>query len=284
MDKSKIATFLYPFLYFVNYYRQKCEPLCFYSEWETIDLLQKGYSISRFGDGEINILLGISGVPEFQPFSRQLQEKLVECIKADAKDNPHFLVAPLASLGSMKGYNKEQKRFYATFYFRRRNRIIRSLPKSGKNQMYGDPLFARVFGYHTDDCVEKAYYKIERLNTIWKDKSVLVVEGTDSFLGVETDVLFSARSIKRIIVPSKNAFEKYEKILNAIKLQKDFDIILIIAGPTATALAYDCYKFGYQAIDFGQMQKKYISLAGGVFRHKTISKDEYANQIVATIE
>lgn len=283
MDKNKLSDILFPVLYMVNAIRQKFQPVYFYDEYETIELLKKGASIARFGDGELNIALGLCGVEEFQPFSLELQKKLVKCLQE--KSNTSFLVAPLASLGSMKGYNRRQKKFYSTFYFKRRRKIIEILNNKGKGQIYGDPLFARIYGYSKQDSIERVYKKIELLNEIWKDKKILLVEGSTSQLGLDTDVLYSAQSIKRIIIPSKNAFEKYNEIVQSIRKQSDFDIILIIAGPTATILAYDLYKMGYWVIDFGQMQKSYKNIMpnNGGYKHSVISEEEYKEQIIDCI-
>ena len=67
----------------------------------------------------------------------------------------------------------------------------------------------------------------------------------------------NAKSIKRILAPSKNAYSKYNEILNeAIKQDKN-SIFLISLGPTATILASDLSKKGFQAIDIGHVDIEY---------------------------
>ena len=62
---------------------------------------------------------------------------------------------------------------------------------------------------------------------------------------------------KRILVPEINAFDKYNEILvEAKRLHKD-KLILLAAGPTATVLAYDLHKSGYQTIDIGHVDIEY---------------------------
>ena len=70
-------------------------------------------------------------------------------------------------------------------------------------------------------------------------------------------MLINAKSIKRIICPPLNAFYLYDKILKAtLKISKD-NLILIALGPTATVLAYDLTKYGYQAVDIGHTDIEY---------------------------
>ena len=65
------------------------------------------------------------------------------------------------------------------------------------------------------------------------------------------------KSIERIICPSENAFEIYDKIYNeALKVDKN-KMILLALGPTATVLAYDLYKAGYRTIDIGHVDIEY---------------------------
>ena len=49
----------------------------------------------------------------------------------------------------------------------------------------------------------------------------------------------------------------YDNLLtNAKKIDKD-RLVIIILGPTATVMAYDLAKLGYQALDFGHIAKDY---------------------------
>ena len=74
---------------------------------------------------------------------------------------------------------------------------------------------------------------------------------------MDNDLFNNMKSIKRIICPSVNAFKLYDKILNAaLKVDKN-KLILLALGPTATILAYDLYKAGYQVIDIGHVDIEY---------------------------
>ena len=95
------------------------------------------------------------------------------------------------------------------------------------------------------------------MRKIWGGRDIIIVEGDKSRLGYGNDFFNNSKSIKRIICPNFNAFNSYDKILNSVlKISKD-KLILIALGPTATVLAYDLTKYGYQAIDIGHSDIEY---------------------------
>jgi len=133
------------------------------------------------------------------------------------------------------------------------------------------------------------------------NKDIVIIEGEQSRLGIGNDLFDNSRSIQRIICPSENAFELYDEIFNeALKIDKN-KLILIALGPTATVLAYDLYKYGYQAIDIGhvdieyewylrnatnkiKIENKYVNEAhNGNINIIDITDEKYSKQIIVTI-
>jgi len=99
---------------------------------------------------------------------------------------------------------------------------------------------------------------VEKLKGIWKDRDVVLFESQEARLGVTNDLLDGAKSISRIVFcPVKNAFERYDEILSAFDGINSDALILAALGPTATVLAYDLCKRGYQAIDIGHISEEY---------------------------
>ncbi len=97
----------------------------------------------------------------------------------------------------------------------------------------------------------------EHIKKIWDGRSVVIIEGEKSRLGVGNDLLDNAASIKRILGPSSQAFSKYDELLEeAKKIDKD-SLVLLALGPVATCLAYDLHKLGYQAVDIGHVDIEY---------------------------
>ena len=65
------------------------------------------------------------------------------------------------------------------------------------------------------------------------------------------------QSVNFIYGPKAHAFREYERILQeALKQPKD-RLMIVVLGPTATILAYDLAKSGYQALDIGHLGKAY---------------------------
>ena len=86
----------------------------------------------------------------------------------------------------------------------------------------------------------------------------------------------------------------------AKKVSKD-KLIFLALGPTATVLAYDLYKLGYQAIDIGhvdieyewflrkatkkiKIDNKYVTeVADGRTNIQDVKDEKYESEIIATI-
>ncbi len=97
---------------------------------------------------------------------------------------------------------------------------------------------------------------------IWKGKHVLIVEGDKTNFGDGNDLLFGAEKVSKLIVPSKNAFSKYEQILTVTKdiisnCDKKNLVVLLAIGPTATVLSYDLANRGAQILDVGHLDVEY---------------------------
>ena len=95
----------------------------------------------------------------------------------------------------------------------------------------------------------------------------MIVEGLTSHSGVGNDLFDGARSIKRIICPSRNAYSKLEAIKQAVREQADNRLILTMLGPTAKVLVYDLVQEGYRALDIGHIDSEYEWFQMGA-RHK----------------
>ena len=78
-------------------------------------------------------------------------------------------------------------------------------------------------------------------------------------MGVGNDLFDNVSSFKRILAPSENAYDAKDTILSYLKGNNiSRDVLFILAlGPTATVLAYDLYRIGYQALDLGHLDIQY---------------------------
>ena len=119
--------------------------------------------------------------------------------------------------------------------------------------------------------------KIENIKRIWEKRDILIVEGEKTKLGVGNDLFQNAKTINRIIAPSKNAFDVYERILEEAYSNGKDKLILISLGPTATILASDLSKKGYQGIDIGHIDIEYEWFLSNA-NDKVPVKGKYVNE------
>ena len=284
--KKFIAKLAFPVIYLYSRFLMKKDPLKVYSESETIRLLFEGYSIARFGDADFNIAMGRKNEKtEYQKYSVKLEERLLEVLRQDLNERSRFLVAIPLTMSTYKGFRFRQIRFWSVYNASKRNWVLEHLFRKGKNQQYGDALFARISGFK-NYTQEEFWNKVTELQQIWRDKYILIVEGENTKLGVDNDLLSSAKRISRILIPAENAFEHYEAVLKCVCKQEKPNIVLIVAGAMATVMAYDLYKLGYQAIDIGQTNGGYMAEVGkfGGFRDHVLSETEYREQIIDIVK
>lgn len=207
-------------------------------------------SVSRFGDGEIAIVNNKS--IKFQEADERLAQKLNEVLNSN-DDNMMVCIPDIFEIRSLKYLTYDSKIFWLNELVKNRKTWYH-LPK--KNKVYYDACITRPYIRNADK--EHSRVLIGLLKQIWENRNIVIVEGIHSRLGVGNDLYFKASSIERVLCPKKDAFQKYDEILNYIigNISKD-KLVLISLGPTATVLAYDLYKHGYQAIDLGHIDLEY---------------------------
>lgn len=215
---------------------------------ETIKCIQKGMSICRFGDGEFNIILG--GRTRLQPENEELVEKMKKILK---DNSPNVLIGiPEAFDKKYDRYTKDASDFWKKYNEKNYEKILSLLDQS--KQYYSSQITWFYIDYKEKDKCDKY---VEELKKIWKDRKLLIVEGMQTRMGIGNDLFNGAKSIKRILCPAENAYSKYNYILEScLKCSKDY-LILIALGATATVLAYDLAKNGFQALDFGHVDLEY---------------------------
>ena len=104
---------------------------------------------------------------------------------------------------------------------------------------------------------ELAGPRFEKWKKLWDGQDVIFIEGKDTRMGVGNDLFSNAKSIRRIIGPSENAFDNWKELLyEAEKIEKSALFILAL-GPTATVLSYELAKVGYRALDLGHIDVEY---------------------------
>lgn len=234
------------------YYKilRKIKPAPFvYDTDETLKtIIEKNASMARYGDGELNLIVGNS--IDFQDYSSEISNRLQEVL---AYDDEKFLVGLPDTFRRREDLILKTREFweqYHNIHWKQWKKFIK------KGKKYYDACVTRFYLSYIDKT--KSEKILKQWRKVWDKKKIVIVEGKDSKLGVGNDLFINASSIRRIICPTHNAFNVYSKILKSIKDNCSVDeLILIALGPTATVLAFDLYKMGYWALDIGHIDIEY---------------------------
>lgn len=217
------------------------------------EIRKKGLSLARFGDGEFSIMLNEER-PKFQKVDDRLAERMQQVL---ASENSAILIAIADNYGDLGQYTQEAADGIRDYMTQpgMRERHYKLLKK---NRVYADAYVSRPYVMYRDHMTEAPFRRFEQWKQVWKDRDVILVEGEKTRVGVGNDLLDSSASVRRILCPAVNAFDRYEDILNACRkyAQKD-ELFLVALGPTASVLAYDLTIAGYQAIDVGHLDLEY---------------------------
>lgn len=232
---------------------------------DTIDNLKKGISLSRFGDGEFRIMTQNGEAIGFQKHDEFLAERLIEVLNKPKLNHAVALPGPFSR--SLFEMSSEARSFWIG--------ALEEDGKTWKNKME-IPVWNNKHVLNTQ--VSRPYmdypktkksrlvsrYIFDSFKMIWKNKIVLIVEGKGSNFGLHNDLLESAESIYRVLVPTKDAFLRYNSILemtrnviNKLNIGGRELIVLLAIGPTATVLAYDLADAGVQILDIGHLDVEY---------------------------
>lgn len=207
-------------------------------------------SLSRFGDGEFDTMRG-KARPWFQEYSTSLKDRLIEVINSDI---PSLNIAIAENFSHMERYKEEAADLIRNFMAHGTRDEIMNFLVPGK--IYYDAYVSRPYIIYKSK--ENAKKIFDLFKNIWKDRNLLLVEGQYGRMGIGNDLLSGAKSVKRIICPSTNVWNYYDEILDQIEnIVRADDLICISLGPTATVLAFDLARKGFQALDIGQLDNEY---------------------------
>ena len=251
-------------------------------------------SVSRFGDGEFDLIRGAS--EGYQKPDVKLADSLKMVL--NAKDAPNHIVGVPYFLKNVDGTVKVTRDFWGRLVKEYGNRWIQLL---NEDRLYIDTQISRFYiEYHDYD---RSTRQLQMLKQIWQDRDVVIIEGCQSRTGVGNDLYDNARQIERILGFPKDGFSHYAEMLDAVKghvKPEEGKLLLLSYGPTATILAYDLAKLGYQAIDIGHLDIEYEwykrrTPEGGIVKGKYTNEakdgdivdecndSEYLSQIICDI-
>ena len=95
------------------------------------------------------------------------------------------------------------------------------------------------------------------MKQLWSGRDLIIVEGALTRSGVGNDLFTNTKSIKRIIAPSKNAYQKIDQIEQMIRKNAEDRLVLLMLGPIAKVIVDDLQDLDNQLIDLGHIDSEY---------------------------
>lgn len=275
----KVTTML---IYKFNRFLKYLYPLKIMDTSMSIDFLldNSKVSLARYGDGELNIIMG--GDIHFQEYDVRLAKRLIEILTY--KSNPSLKIGIPLAINSVEGYRKIIKDFWNKNMDTGRMHWVRFC---GRRRTFLNASLTRCYIDYEDKDKSKIWFR--NLTKVWEGKRILIVEGSSSRLGVGNSLFSNTSSIGRVLCPSQNAWSYYDNIKSSVlKNAESYDFILASLGPTATVLADDVSRKGYRLIDIGHINLEYNKfiedIGREVMNEEIIDEITYKNQIIEIIK
>ncbi|MBR1150092.1 GT-D fold domain-containing glycosyltransferase [Bradyrhizobium sp. JYMT SZCCT0428] len=203
------------------------------SEDETIDAAREGFSLARFGDGELRLAIGGNCISQ-----RENSPRLIAELKAMLQMPPTGCIVCIPNVHSATPKADSWAR-YADSKFT-------SLYNGVAHVVYGSSFITRP---DSAPWIDRPDYwdKVEQL---WKGKEITLVTGDEKSL--TTERCASAAKINVVRGPRINAYAEIDRIEAEI-LQQPAGPVLMCLGVTATVLAARLAEKGVHALDLGHI-------------------------------
>ena len=232
-------------------------------------LSESDKSLCRFGDGEFK---WIYHIPQrsFQNYNPEMARKLRNIISSDSDS---VLICIPDIFGNMNDKCLPDRNFWWYTLALQRPLWLHLL----HHKRYYNADVSRCYLGLLDKTKSAVYFA--RWKKIFSQKNILLVEGAQTRAGSGNDLFDTALSVRRILIPSENAFDRYDAILEAVLNNHiSNELILVSAGPTATVLCYELAIRGLRALDIGHLDIEYEWYLRKV-SERTLIPGKYINEL-----
>lgn len=204
-------------------------------------IIKNRKSIIRYGDGEYNFFRNY-GV-EYQEFNPELKEELKKIIEKYNEKSKYLLCMPKIFF-QCNGFELARKRknilwwSYARYYFN---------TKMDKDLLYGD---AFVFAKQNKEKYAEIFKNCHLTKVIFVHHDEIYSKKFEKEFNIKTEY---------VNVPAQNSYSEIQQIYENIKnkiTDKENELVLISAGPTAKVLVYKLSNENIFAIDTGHCWEK----------------------------
>jgi len=187
----------------------------------------------------------------YQKPSNELSQQLLSILKTPCSEKLLIGIPPFNSEhNNVKNFKNRGISFWQWYWKER----FETLSKLFINSVYANSFFSR----------DAVFYdlKIEEIKQIWNEKNVVFVIAPNGRFIFDNRLFDNIRNRYEIHIPATNAFSEYSRILSECSQYPKEYLFFIAAGPTATVLAADLSKRGYQALDMGHFSNCYLEYLG----------------------
>lgn len=234
---------------------------------ETLNhIIENKSSLCRLGDGEFELIWGKN--LGFQRYTPEISKRMKEVLNSN---EANILIGVPEIFGDLNIYQPFTKNFWKEYRLVHIEQLKSMLTSGRKYYNAQTTRFVDFAVDQTDVC-------IPLFRKIWDKRDVYIVEGEQTRIGVGNDLLDNAANVYRILAPAKNAYDVYDRIVSSVvKHAPKGSLIIIALGPTATIMAYDLAKMGYQALDLGHFDIQYECHLRGISSKEPIP-GKYVNE------
>ena len=244
------------------------------SSEETINyILKERVSVSRYGDGEFKMMQGRGN--GFQQVDNSLGEKLRLVLCSNQRNHIVCIPYTFENLGYL---TKDAYGFWRGYIGLHCFQLLKMIPSS----TYYDSTFTRFYMDHKNK--SKCKDIIMMIKKLWDNRDLYIIEGAGTRMGVGNDLLENAKTVRRIIAPSTDAYTCYSQIImSVIRHVPKYSLIICALGMTATVLTYDLAELDYWAVDIGHLDIEYEWYKAGR-KEKEIVKNKSVNELGVNID
>ncbi|WP_434593481.1 GT-D fold domain-containing glycosyltransferase [Brevibacterium sp. 1718] len=233
---------------------------------ETMEHIQSGRSIARWGDGEIRLMLQPEFELSFQTPNKKLASTLRQIlINKDAEDDRLLLAFPTVYVSRLwLGIWAEN--------WHHLKPLLQTSTTKWANTHVSRPLFFQKHGQAA----------VESWRSVWENKSVCVIAGKGSRFELLPQLFDNTLKITRLDAPPRNAFDDLPNLIETIDATEEHDLYLCALGPTGTVLAaYLSSPEGgaRHSIDIGHLAASYANVfLGGKFPEQLTINSEKSTE------
>lgn len=213
-------------------------------------IIQNKASLCRFGDAEFGISTFEQEDDPYQKPSQELTNRLQEVLRTPTSKDLIIAIPPFNSkYNNIKNYYKNIT-FWEWYWLTRYDKLAVDFT----NKEYGNSFVSR----------DEVFYENELsvIKEIWAKRDIVFVVSSQGRFIFDDRVFGNIKSKETIEISPTNTFDDYDNILKQSLSHSKDSLFLIAAGPTATVLAFDLHKNGYQAIDIGHITNCYQQFMG----------------------